>query len=291
VILATRATWKGLLKIALVQIPIKVFPATGESERLKFNQLHEPCSTRIHDKRWCEKCQREVPTAEIVKGFEFEKDKYVLLLPAELDAIQPPSTRVIDLVQVAAAAALEPRSIDRAYYLEPDGPNGSAAARAYAVMTAAFLGKVGIGKLAIYGREYLVAIGTHGPMLMLYTLHPASELRSITLDIWASVSTGELKLALQVLDSLTRPLDLAAFTDAYQADVRTLIDAKIAGEEIVVPPIVDVGPTLSLVDALTQSLQPAEKLRMAKADLRAPAPPDKVTTIATERAQRRREQA
>lgn len=283
--MAARATWKGLLKIALVQIPIKVFPATEEGTKIAFNQLHEPCSTRVQQKRWCAKCEREVPTAEIVKGYEFEKDRYVVLLEAELDAIQPPSTRVIDLVQVAEAAALEPRSIDRAYYLEPDGPNGSAAARAYAVMTAAFLGKVGIGKLAIYGREYLVAIGTHGPVLMLYTLHPASELRSITLDIWASVSTGELKLAQQVLDSLTGPLDLAAFTDAYQADVRTLIDAKIAGKEIVVPPIVDVGPVLSLVDALNLSLD--TKKRMAKADLRAPAPPDKVTTIATERAQRR----
>ncbi len=119
--MSARATWKGFLKISLVTIPIKVFPATESSDGLSFNQLHGECTTRVTQKKWCATCDREVTSAEIVKGFEFEPGHYVLLLPEELAAVQPPSTRVIDLVQFAEASALEPLYIDRAYYLAPDG--------------------------------------------------------------------------------------------------------------------------------------------------------------------------
>ena len=104
--MAPRATWKGQLKIALVSIPIKVYPATDSSDGLSFNQLHESCRSRMQQKRWCPTCEKEVPTAEIVKGYEFEKGKYVLLLDAELDAVKPESARVITLVQFAPAEQL-----------------------------------------------------------------------------------------------------------------------------------------------------------------------------------------
>src|SRR5678815_3485768 len=126
-----RATWKGVLQISQVAIPIKVYPATEDHEGLKFNQLHNECQSRITQRKWCPTCAKEVLSAEIVKGFEFEKDRYVLLLDAELDAVQPPSTRVIDLTQFADAIALEPSSIHKSYYLAPDG---ALAAEAFAVL-------------------------------------------------------------------------------------------------------------------------------------------------------------
>ncbi len=262
-----RATWKGLLQIALVQIPIKVFPATDAAETITFNQLHEPCKSRVTQKRWCATCNKEVPNDEIVKGHEFAKDQYVEILDAELDAFAPLSAKVIDLVHVTDASTLPLRSIDRAYYLEPDGPNGSEAAHTYAVIQASLagLGAIGVGKVAIYRREYLAAVGVSGSALMLYTLHWAAELRPIALDIWSSVSRQELELADQVLESLTRPLDLSLFRDAYQADTRRLIDAKIAGQEIVRPPLVPSVPVLSLLEALQQSLAAVGPKRMAKA--------------------------
>lgn len=242
-----RPTWKGVLKISLVRIPIKVFPATTSDSPLHFNQLHEPCQSRIEQKRWCPTCEEEVPYAEIVKGFEFEQGKYVVLTEAELDAVRPDSTRVIDLTHFADVKDLDPLYIDRSYYLAPDG-----AGQAYATIAAALQGKVGIGKLALYGREYLVAVRTlykpaHNmraklqspPSLVLHTLHHAGELRSADEidELVAAVPTrpSDVKLARQVIAAYSGPLTLAHFTDDYQVELRRLIDGKIAGEEIVTP--------------------------------------------------------
>ena len=120
--MAARSTWKGHLKISLVNIPVKVFPATETSGSLSFNQLHGECRTRIQQKRWCPQCNREVPNSEIVKGYEFEKGRYVVLTEEDFEKVRPASTRIIDLVQFADEAAIDPIYVDRAYYLAPDGP-------------------------------------------------------------------------------------------------------------------------------------------------------------------------
>jgi DNA end-binding protein Ku len=264
--MAPRAIWKGFLTLSLVSIPIKVFAATEESEKIKFNELHEPCQSRMQQKRWCPKCEREVKSSEIVKGFEFEAGKYVLLLPEELDAVQPPSTKVIDLTQFAGIKELPYLAIDRAYFLVPDCPDGGPANAAYALLVDAMIDQVGIGTLAIYGREYLVAVSPRRGSLLLYTLHHAAELRDAPY-VASTHATGkaELTLARQVIAGLRRPLALEAFTDAYQADVRRLIDAKIAGQEIVQPAMVEPVPTLTLQAALEQSLAALTKKSMAKA--------------------------
>ena len=262
--MAARPTWKGLLQISQVTIPIKVYPATESSEKLSFNQLHDDCQTRIQQKRWCPTCEREVPHAEIVKGYEFEKGRYVILLEDELEAVQPPSTRVIDLTLFADAVELEPYAIDRSYYLAPDGP---IAAEAFSVLRIALRHRVGIGKLAIYGREYLVAVrpalvpapATYQSVLMLHTLHTAAELRSAdTIDELQTVApapVGQVRLFQQVIAALMQPLDLGDFTDQFQTDVRALIDAKIAGEEIVVALPLATPAVVNLRQALEQSLE------------------------------------
>src|ERR1043165_383559 len=174
--MAARATWKGFLKVSLVNIPIKVFPATESSGTISFNQLHAECQTRTRQKRWCEHCNREVPNTEIVKGYEFEKGRYVVLSDDDFDKVRPESTRVIDLVQFADEAAIDPMYVDRAYYLAPDG---QMAADAFAVMRDGMRGKVGVGKLARYGRESLVAVRPQQRGIVMYTLHHAAEIRSI----------------------------------------------------------------------------------------------------------------
>src|SRR2546428_4613954 len=174
--MAARATWKGYLKISLVNIPIKVFPATESSGTISFNQLHAECQTRIHQKRWSAHCNREGPNSESVKGYEFEKGRDVVLSEDDFHKVRPVSTRVIDLVQFADESAIDPIYVDRAYYLAPDGP---VASDAFAVMREGMKGKVGIGKLALYGREYLVAVRPHQRGIVMYTLHHAAEIRSI----------------------------------------------------------------------------------------------------------------
>jgi DNA end-binding protein Ku len=147
------------LNPSLVNIPIQVFPATESSGTIAFNQLHGDCQTRIQQKRWCPHCNREVPNSEIVKGYQFEKGRYVVLSEEDFDKVRPQSTRVIDLVQFTDESAIDPMYVDRTYYLAPDG---KMAADAFAVMREGMKGKVGIGKLALYGREYLVAVPPQG---------------------------------------------------------------------------------------------------------------------------------
>jgi DNA end-binding protein Ku len=274
--MSARPVWKGFLKIALVTIPIKVFPATESSSGLSFNQLHADCQSRIQQKKWCPTCAREVPTAEIVKGYEFETGKYAILLPEELDAVQPPSTKVIDLTQFADEALLHPLFIDRSYYLAPDGP---LAAEAFVVLREGMIGQAGIGKLAIYGREYLVAVRPHQYTLLLHTLHHAAEIRSIKVveDVGEAVAAAwdprQVAAARQVIAALHGPLDLAAFADQYAIDVRHLIDDKIAGREIVVPPVAETPAIANLRDALTASLQHLSARKKTPATVKAAAAP------------------
>ena len=199
--MSARATWKGYLKISLVNIPIKVFPATESSGSISFNQLHAECQTRIQQKKWCPHCAREVSNTEIVKGFEFDKGRFVIMSDEDLENVRPESTRVIDLVQFADAASLDPMYVDRTYFLAPDG---GMAADAFAVMRDGMAGKVGIGKLALYGREYLVAVRPFQRGIVMHTLHHAAEMRGIeSVDelnsVPSTVKPEEMKLARQVI--------------------------------------------------------------------------------------------
>src|SRR5258706_10860573 len=152
--MAARPTWRGYLKISLVNIPVKVFPATDAGATLSFNQLHAECQTRIQQKRWCPHCEREVPNTDIVKGYEFEKGRYVVMEDEDIAKVRVESTRVINLVQFADDSEIDPIYVDRAYYLAPDGPM---AAESFAVMREGMAGKAGVGKVGPYGRGYLVA--------------------------------------------------------------------------------------------------------------------------------------
>jgi DNA end-binding protein Ku len=255
--MAARATWKGFLKISLVNIPVKVFPATESKGSLSFNQLHAECRTRIQQKKWCPHCEREVSNEEIVKGYEFEKGHYVVLSDEDFDNVRPKSTRVIDLVQFAEASAIDPMFVDRTYYLAPDGP---VASEAFAVMRDGMAGKVGVGKLALYGREYLVAVKPQGRGIVMHTLHHAAEIRGMDqveelASVPATVRPEEMRLAQQVIATFEAPLDLSTYTDEYQAGLQRIIDAKIAGEEIVAPAAEAPPKVVNLMDALRKSLE------------------------------------
>ena len=126
-----RPTWKGYLKVSLVNIPVKVYPATESSATISFNQLHAECQTRINQKKWCPKCEREITSAEVVKGYEFEKGRWVVIDDEDIAKVRTESTKVINLVQFAGDDEIDPMYVDRAYYLVPDG---AMAADAYAVM-------------------------------------------------------------------------------------------------------------------------------------------------------------
>src|SRR2546427_3037935 len=265
--MAARATWKGYLKVSLVNIPIKVFPATESSATISFNQLHGECQTRINQKKWCAHCEREVPNSEIVKGYEFEKGRYVVLSEEDFENVKTESTRVINLVQFADDSSIDPMYVDRTYYLAPDG---GVATDAFAVMREGMKGKVGIGKLALYGREYLVAVRSHGKGIVMHTLHHAAEIRSIdTVEELSSVPSKvkpeEIKLAKQVISTFEAPLNLKDYKDEYREGLQEIIDAKIAGREIVAPHVDEPPKVVNLMEALRRSLDRVSEKKKAPA--------------------------
>jgi len=254
--MAARPTWKGFLKISLVNIPVRVFPATDSAATISFNQLHGECQTRIQQKRWCPKCEREVPLSEVVKGYEFEKGRYVVMEEEDLAKVRPESTRVIDLVQFTEVEAIDPIYVERPYYLAPDG---QMALEAFAVIRDGMKGKAGIGKLALYGREYLVAVQPRDKGLVMYTMRRSNEVRSMENieeleNVPSKVQPDQIKLAKQVIENFEGTLDLAEYKDAYQEELQRIIDAKIAGQEVVATEEQAPPKVVNLMDALRQSL-------------------------------------
>jgi DNA end-binding protein Ku len=195
----------------------------------------------------------------------------------DFDKVRPESTRVIDLVQFADESSIDPMYVDRTYYLAPDG---RVAADAFAVMRDGMKGKVGIGKLALYGREYLVAVRPHQRGIAMYTLHHAAEIRSIDAveelaSVPEKVKPEEMKLARQVIETFEGPLNLSDYKDEYREGLQRIIDAKIAGQEIVAPSVDAPPKVVNLMEALKKSLDAvsSQKKKPAKAVAKAAAAP------------------
>ena len=254
--MSARPTWKGYLKISLVNIPVKVFPATDAAATLSFNQLHAECQTRIQQKRWCPHCEREVPNSDIVKGFEFEKGRYVVVEEEDIEKVRVDSTHVINLEKFTEDTAIDPIYLERPYYLAPDGP---VAREAFAVICEGMKGKAGIGKVALYGREYLVKVQPREKGLVMYTLRHANEIRSMDAideltEMPEKVRPDEVKLARQVMGTFEGDVDLTTYRDDYQVGLREIIDAKIEGREIVAQEVEAPPKVVNLMEALRKSL-------------------------------------
>jgi DNA end-binding protein Ku len=261
-----RPTWRGYLKISLVNIPIKVFPATDAAATLSFNQLHAECQTRIQQKRWCPRCEREVPNTDLVKGYEFEKGHWVVIEEEDLEKVRVESTRVINLEKFTDDTAIDPIYLERPYYLAPDGP---VAKEAFAVIREGMKGKAGIGKVALYGREYLIKVQPRERGMIMYTLRHANEIRSMDAidelaDMPEAVKPQEIRLAEQVMETFAGELDFETYRDDYQVGLREIIDAKIEGREIAAPEVEAPPKVVNLMDALRKSLSTIEATKATK---------------------------
>ena len=267
--MAARALWKGHLRLSLVTVPIRVYPATNPAGDISFNQLHRECMTRIRYKKWCPTHEREVTNDEIVKGYEFERGRYVALEAEDIDKVRPESTRIINLSQFTEAEAIDPVLIDQPYYLAPDG---KVASESFAVLREALKGKAAVGTVAIHGRERLVAIEPRENGMIMFTLRREDEVRGMEnidelKDIPRKVSSEEITLAKRVMGGFEGRLDLKKYPDTYEKALREMIDAKIEGQEIITPETEAPPRVVNLMDALRKSLDQVskEKKRPAKA--------------------------
>lgn len=258
--LGTRPMWGGNLRLALVSVPVKLFPATKTGARISFHQVHEPSGKRIRYEKVVAGLG-PVDTDEIVKGFELQKGRYVLIDPDEIDDLKLETRKTLDLVQFVAQGEIDPIWFDRPYYVVPDG---DLAEEAYGVLRDALRStrRLGLGQFVMRGREYVAAIKPCGNGLLLETLRFADEVRTAA-PFFAGVDDIEpdaelLDLAKLLIDRKTAPFDPGRFEDHYTKALRELIDAKVKHRKPV-----DIGEAerpsggakvIDLVDALKRSV-------------------------------------
>lgn len=262
--MALRATWKGSLKLSLITIPIRAFSATTDTADVSFHQVHRVCKTRIKLKKWCPTCDREVDRDEIVKGHERKDGDFVLVEEDDIKAVRPESTRIAHISHVVSASSIDPVLVERSYFLAPDT---KAAGPSFAVIRDALDEQAAIGRLAIHGREYLVAVMRRDDALVLYTLRTSGEVRKSTaikeLD-FADVKSPapEVRLARQVLASFDSGADIESFTDNYQKALKAML-AKKKGTEVATDEAEADKPAkvVNLMDALRKSLDAASSRR------------------------------
>ncbi len=227
--MATRAYWKGHLRLSLVSIGIELYAATASASRLSLHQIHKPSGQRVHYQKVAPGVG-PIDIDEIVKGFEVGKDEYVLLEPEELDEIKLESKRTIDLVQFVDSCEIDPRYYYKPYYVVPDDLDVSE--EGFAVIRDALrdTDKVGLGQMAVRGRDYVVAIRPSGRGLLLETLRYEDEIRKSD-QIFGEipdvkVDKDMLNLAEELIERKSAPFDPEAFKSQYTTALRDLINEK-----------------------------------------------------------------
>jgi DNA end-binding protein Ku len=269
-----RTTWNGSLSFGLVSIPVGLAPATKPAARasdVSFRLLHRDCGTPIKQKRYCPTHERDLGPDEIVKGWEVAKGQFVLVEESELEALQQQDdSRSIEITRFVDAAQVDPIFFDRTYFLVP--AQASAARRPYVLLLNAMheTGMAALGRFVQQGREKFCLIRPKGDALALETLYLAADVNSQA-EIGEAVGEVEVKdaelgLARQVISSLAADFDPGELQSDYRRDLRAMLEAKLAGEEIAVPEAAEAeAPVVDLMEALRRSVEEAKKARPAGA--------------------------
>ena len=253
-----RAIWTGAISFGLVNVPVKLYSATSPKS-VRFHQLSSKTGARIRQKRVDSSTGDEVPFEDIVKGFELSPDRYVLIEPEELDALDPKATKTIDIEEFVDLAEIDPIYYDHSYYLAPT----TGGAKAYRLLLEAMreAEKVAIGRVVIRSKQQLCALRPTGDAMALSTMLFGDEVLSSDrldeLDAMeeAEATKRELTMAQQLIESLSAEFDPTKFRDEYRERVLDLIERKAAGEEIAVQPEAeDTAPAPDLMAALEASL-------------------------------------
>jgi DNA end-binding protein Ku len=270
--MAPRAYWKGYLKLALVSCPVKLYAATTSTNKITFNQLHKDTHNRVNMK-YHDPELGEVDRADLVKGYQFEKDKYVIIDKEELDAIQIESNKTINIEGFVDASDIDPIYLDSPYFMGPDGP---VAEETYAVIREALekTGKVGIARVVLSGRERVIAISPKAEGMVITTLRSKDEVRDPAHyfeDLDVKIDDELLGMAEMIITQKSMDFDPDKFEDRYEAALMELVKSKIAGKAPVISKAPEQGKVVNLMDALRASLEgerapaAASKSKTAKA--------------------------
>jgi DNA end-binding protein Ku len=259
-----RSSWKGFLKLSLVSVPVKAYTATASGGgEVRLNQLHAECHSRINYKKTCP-IHGEVPNDQIVSGFEYSKGQYVIVDPEEVEKLRTPDEKAINIDAFVPPSTVDPTYFSgKSYYLIPDGPVGQ---KPYALLVQGMeeMKRHAVAQVVMHGRDQLVLIRPMDGLLNMAILNYDNQVTKPAAfeeeAPKAKAEPEELKLAKTLIEaSSPKQFDFSKYKDHYTEKLTQLIEKKVAGEEVVAPPVHEHAPIINLMDALKESLAKVQK--------------------------------
>jgi DNA end-binding protein Ku len=274
--------WKGYITFGLITIPVRLF-AAARTERVSFNQIHQPCGSRIKQQTFCPHCDRVVERSELVKGYEVEKDRYVIVDDEDVKSVAPASSDNMEILEFIKAEGIDPIYFDASYFMVPE----DAGKKAYHLLlqTMQKSGYSAIAKIAMHQREYTVVVRPHADGLLLHTMFYPEEVREVPefrRDESVTVKPQEVALAEKLVEGLAADFDPSKYHDEYQQKLLQMIEAKREGQQVPSETPKRRAPVVDLMQALQKSLgelprKPAAKAGPSHEPVAAPEPgPKKV---------------
>ena len=250
--------WKGHLTFGLVSFPVRLYSA-ARSESISFNQLHKADGSRVKQVLFCAAEDKPIPRSEIVKGFEYEKDRYVIIEDEEVKKVAPSTAKVMEIQEFVKSEQVDPIYFETSYYMAPD----EAGEKPYALLFDALgkTGYVGVAKIAMHNREHVVILRPGKNGVLMHTMYFQHEIRQVDefrTDL-SLVKEKELALATNLIEALAGDFEPEKYKDNYRENLLRMIEAKKQGEEVVATPEPQQAKVVDILEALKASLAMAKK--------------------------------
>src|SRR5215468_4205484 len=254
------SVWRGHLSFGLVSFPVRLFSA-ARGETVSFNLLHKDDHSRIRQVTVCQAEDKPVPRTELVKGYEYEKDHYVVIEDEEIKKVAPKTAKVMEILEFVKADQVDAIYLESSYYVAPDEGGEKAYALLYSALKDS--GYYGLAKVAMHNREHIIILRPGSKGILSHTMYYQDEIRQVEefRTDTSLVKDKELAMAKMLISSLEAEFEPQKYHDAYRENLQKMIEAKIEGENIVATPETHVAPVIDIMEALKKSL--AEKRKPA----------------------------
>lgn len=260
-----RPLWKGAVSFGLIYVPVKMYAAT-EKKDVKFNYLHEKCRTPVQYRKYCPSCETEVAAEEVVRGYEYEKGKFVIMREEDFDRLPGEKTRSVEILDFVSLAEIDHIYYDKAYYLAP----GEGGQKVYELLKKAMSesNKVAVGRVVIRSKEALAVLRAAGNTLVMSTMFYPDEVRSPAaideLGYRVELHENEVKMAVSLVENLSSHFNPEKYNNRYREVLMEAIHGKITGEEVQTAAAPEAAKVVDLMSALKASIDLAKKERGAE---------------------------